>query len=72
MTSHGKAIKRIGRHLKRAKDKGVNFSPNTYNSFEDWADTDFAGAWNLKDSSCLCSALSRCGFIIKCASYPMS
>ena len=65
MASHDKAIKRIGRCLKRAKDKGVIFSPNTCHSFEYWEDADFAGSWNLKDSIFLCSALSRSRLITK-------
>ena len=70
--SHGKAMKRIGRHLKRARDKGLIFSPNPNNGFEDWAGADFAGAWNLKDSGYLRSALSRTGFIIKHLSCPIA
>jgi len=70
--SYGKAIKRISRYLKRTKDKGLVFSPNRNNGFEDWADTDFTGAWNLKDSKCLHSVLSRSGFIIKYASYSIA
>ena len=70
--SHGKAIKRIGRYLKRTRDKGLIFSPNKDNGFEDWADADFAGGWNLKDSGCLRSVLSRSGFIIKYASCPIA
>ena len=70
--SHSKAIKRISRYLKRTKDKGLVFSPNRNNGFEDWADTDFTGTWNLKDSKCLHSVLSRSGFIIKYASYSIA
>jgi len=69
---HGKAIKRIGRYLKRTRDKGLIFSPNKNNGFEDWADADFAGGWNLKDSGCMRSVLSRSGFIIKYASCPIA
>ena len=69
---HGKAIKRIGRCLKRTRDKGLIFSPNKNNGFEDWADADFAGDWNLKDSGCLHSTLSRSGFIVKHASCPIA
>jgi len=70
--SHGKAIKRIGRYLKRTRDKGLTFTPNSMNGFEDWADADFAGAWNLKESRCLRSVLSRSGYVIKYASYPIA
>ena len=62
---HGKAIKRIRQYLKRMRDKGLIFSPNKNNSFEDWADADFASGWNLKGLGCLRLALSRLGFIIK-------
>ena len=70
--SHGKAIKRIGRYLKRTRNKGLIFSPNKNNGFEDWADADFAGAWNIKDSGSSRSVLSRTGFIIKYASCPIA
>ena len=40
---HAKVIKRIGRCLKRTKDKGIMFEPNESLGFEDWADTDFDG-----------------------------
>ena len=42
--THGKTIKHIGRYLKRTKDKGLIFYPNSNNAFEDWANADFAGA----------------------------
>ena len=51
--------------LKRTKDKGLIFTPNSLNGFEDWADSNFAGAWNLKESNCLQSVLSRSGYITK-------
>ena len=70
--SHAKAIKRIGRHLKRTKDKGIIFIPNDSLGFEDWADADFAGGWNLKDSGSLRSVLSRTGFIIKFLGCPIA
>ena len=41
--SHGKAIKRIGRYLKRTRDKGIIFKPNTNKGIECWADADFVG-----------------------------
>ena len=69
---HGKVIKRIGRYLKRTKDKGLIFYPNHNNAFEDWTDADFAGAWNLRDSNSSRSAVSRSGFIIKYANYPIA
>ena len=69
---HAKATKRIGRCLNRSKDKGIIFAPNINNGFEDWADADFAGCWNLRDSNCVRSVLSRSGFVIKHASCPIA
>ena len=69
--SHTKAIKRIGRYLKCTSDKGIIFNPNESLGFEDWADADFVGGWNLKDSSSMRSALSRSGFVIKFAGCPI-
>ena len=39
---HGKAIKRIRQYLKRTRDKGLIFSLNRKNGFEDWEDANFA------------------------------
>ena len=43
MASHAKAVKIIGRCLKRTKKKGIISNPNAQNSFEDWVDTNFYG-----------------------------
>ena len=71
-SSHAKEIKRIGRHLRRTKEKGIIFNPNKSLGFEDWADADFAGGWNLRDSGSMKSVLSRSGFVIKYAGCPIA
>ena len=55
----------MGHYLKRTKEKGIMLCVNKNNDFEHWADVDFVGGWNLKESSRVKSALSRLGFIIK-------
>ena len=70
--SHGKAIKCIGRYLKRTNNKGIIYWINKNNAFEDWVDADFASSLNLEDSSCSRSVLSRSGYIIKYTNCPIA
>ena len=44
MSSHEEAVKRIGRYLKRIKDKGIIFNFDVSKGIEIYADADFAGS----------------------------
>ena len=65
--SHEKAVKIIGRQLKKTKDKGLVFTPNGSNGLECYADAYLAGAWCREDADQVGSVLSRTGYIIKIA-----
>ena len=64
---HSDAVKRIGRYLLHTKERGMICSP-TEESFQVYADADFAGNWNKdcaqQDSS---TARSRSGYVVKYA-----
>ena len=42
MRSHEESVKRIGRYLKRTKDKGINFTFDATKGIEVFVDADFA------------------------------
>ena len=42
--SHEEAVKRIGRYLKKTKDKGLVFTPNGSNGLECYSNADFSGS----------------------------
>jgi Reverse transcriptase (RNA-dependent DNA polymerase) len=71
MKEHSQAVKRIGRYLCGTSDKGLTFTPKD-ESFEVYADADFAGNWNKEiaehDTS---TAKSRSGYVIKYANCPI-
>jgi len=62
--SHEVAVKRIGRYLKKMRDKGLTFKPNGSDRLDCNADVDFAGAWCPKDSDQASSVLSRTGYFV--------
>jgi len=68
--SHEEAVKRIGRYLKRTKDKGMIYEFDPTKGIEVFVDADFAGSWTLADSYDVRSALSRTGYVIKIANCP--
>ena len=69
--SHAQAIKQIGRYLIATADKGIILCPKNQ-SFECYADADFAGNWNaataMTDPS---TARSRSGWVITFAGCPI-
>ena len=69
--SHEEAVKRIGRYLKKTRDKGLVFTPDGSNKLECYADADFAGAWCKEDADEVGSVLSRTGYLIKFANCPI-
>ena len=71
MRSHEEAVKRIGRYLKRTRNKGIIFMFNVSKGIEVFVDADFAGSWFSFNSHEFTSALSRTGYIIKIANCPI-
>jgi hypothetical protein len=45
-SSHAAAIKRFGKHLLGAKDKGLILNPRDDHPFDCWVDADFCGNWD--------------------------
>jgi hypothetical protein len=64
MTSHGKAVKRIGRYLLGTRDKGFIVHPDKSKSFECYVDADYCGNWDPLHSEDPNTAKSRTGYVI--------
>ena len=69
--SHEESVKRIGGYLKRTKDKGIIYAFDPIKGIEVFVDADFAGCWTLVDSNDVRYALSRTGYVIKVANFPI-
>ena len=69
--SHEEVVKRIGRYLKKTSDKGIICKFDATKPIETFANTDFAGTWNLLESNLIMSTLSRSRCIIKIANCPI-
>ena len=61
---HEKAVKRIGRYLKATRTQGLIFQPNNDLNLELYADSDFAGLWNVENGNDPISVRSRTGYVI--------
>ena len=68
---HSDAIKRIGRHLKGTRDKGLTMEPNEEKGLEVHVDADFSGNWDHSDSNNRDTARSRHGCMITHHGCPM-
>ena len=66
--SHIDAVMYLGRYSKGMKDQGIIIDPKQDQSFEEWADADFAGNC-LKDTAAVdpSTAKSRSGYVINVA-----
>ena len=69
--SHERAVKRIGRYLLGTKDRGICSVPDPKKGLECYVDADFTGGWNKEDPHAAESVLSRTGFVIFYAGYPI-
>ena len=69
---HEKAVKRIGRYLKATRDNGLILKPNDDLNLELYADSDFAGLWNIENPNDAISVRSRTGYIITLSGLPVS
>ena len=73
MRSHTEAVKRIGRYLLAAKDKGLLIRPNEQKYFECWVDADFSGNWRQKDAhNDPMTAKSHSGWVVRFAGAPIT
>ena len=71
MLSHERAVKRIGRYLLGSKDRGILFNVSKSHGLECYVDADFAGAWDKENHDDPDYVLSRTGFVVFYAGYPL-
>ena len=64
-------IVRIGRYLIDNPDPGVIYTVDKSRGLEVYVDADFAGGWNMADSTNSDNVLSRTGFVIRYAGCPV-
>ena len=60
------------KYLDGFKDKGIVYNPNTSLVLEYFADADFAGNLNQSDPNNAENILSRAGFVLMYADYPIT
>jgi hypothetical protein len=71
-TSHGRAVKHIGRYLLGTRDKGLIFDPDADNLFECYADADYCGNWHRSIAmENVDTARSRTGYLVLFACCPL-
>jgi hypothetical protein len=69
---HGKAVRWLGRYLKKTRTEGMIFTPDTSAGLEVFVDADFAGAWDKKEATHdRDTARSRHGYIIRYMGCPI-
>ena len=68
---HEEYSKRIWHYLKKTKDKSLVFTPNGWNGIERYTDADFAGSWCREGADQFGLVLSRTGYILKFANFPI-
>ena len=68
---HERAVKRICKYCLSFKNEGVIFKPDISKSLECHVDADFAGGWATGDGSWPQTVLSRTGYIISYAGFPI-
>jgi len=71
MLSHKKAVKRMGRYLLGTLNRGIVYLPDTKKGLECYVDADFAGSWAKADADNPDNVLSRTGYIVMYAGYPL-
>jgi hypothetical protein len=71
MRSHKLAIMQIGRYLCNNPDGGIKYKVDKTKGLEVYAGADFAGGWNVADSENADCVLSRTGFVICYANFPV-
>ena len=69
--SHERAVHRISRYLKGTNNKGFIFRPKKVKGLECYGDADFTGGWYKANASNPEAAMSRTGYMIKYANYPV-
>ena len=55
----------------KTKDKGIIFKPEKNKGIQCYVDADFAGCWNSMDAENVANVLSRSGYVIMYAGWPL-
>ena len=71
MLSHEKAIMGLGRYLLDTQKRGIIYKPDRSKGLECYVDADFAGGWIQSDASNAENVLSRTGYVIMYANFPI-
>ena len=69
--SHERTVHRISRYLKGANNKGFIFRPKKVKGLECYGDADFTGGLYKANASNPEAVMSRTGYVIKYANYPV-
>ena len=69
--SHEESVKRVGRHLKRTKDKGINYQFYATKPIASFVDVYFSRKWNLIESDLLAEDLLCSMNFIKIDNFPV-
>ena len=68
---HGRAVKRIGRYLKRTRKEGTIYRPDTSKGLEVYVDASFCGDWDENETQDPDTARSRYGYDITYQGCPI-
>ena len=69
--SYERAIHRIGHYLRGINNKGFIFRSKKIKDLECYVDSNFAGEWDKDDASNPEAVMSRTGYVIKYANWPV-
>ena len=69
--SNERAVKRICKYLLSSKNEGIIFEPDVSKGLESHVDADSAGGWATGDGTQPETVLSRTGYIISYAGFPI-
>ena len=72
MLCHEKAVKYIVRYLLSSQGKGIHYKPDMTRGLEYYVNEDFAGGWSSGDYTNPECVLSRTGFVIMYAGFPLT
>ena len=62
---------RIYRYIQGTNDNGLLFNPSKTLVVDCYADADFVGLWGHENPQDPICAISRTGFVVTCANFPL-
>jgi hypothetical protein len=69
--THKKLITRIGHYLLDTRKRGIFYKPDITKGLECYVDADFAGSWSQANADNTENVLSRTGYVIMYANFPI-